>query len=504
MNSVRRLLPSIALPSHLRKSFKLTNLFVFFHVCRTMRCRVPACAENGRCCQRSAVSVSQALRTAITLGMIILAHSKECLSGSSCQASQSVASMWNAGSDYSRSNSTVRAAASSVAIVNEAVFHLEIMAGFIEILSRWDAQLTVYAQWSHKVVASAQLEHFFGGTIPAVTSELPTKDTELALHDLVVFVSPEYRPQITSMFYERAPPKAALALIHNGAGQWFKKLSKHPQLRFAALSPHVAEFCMNKTSVHVDWLLPVATYREGNCSTPPAAADNSEQAKCNDGICVQGNFSGSRRNYTLLWEFLEKHAAACNGSLAPVRRSLQAACSSESFKVHMVGRGDRSELRVPDSISHLVHLHENLAAKAFYQRIHGCRALLPLFASDSYLKSKFSSTIISSLISGTPIVSGDEIMRSYKFLPDTATFAVTTGGELELLSSLVQEGTEPKIWSTRAALTGLKDGLNKHASEILMRLMIIGGFDVDLLDGAPAVDDDMPAAEVLGSMPVME
>lgn len=60
-------------------------------------------------------------------------------------------------------------------------------------------------------------------------------------HDILIFVSPEYRIDYVRELIERSQPKAVIALIHNGDAEglvYMKQL--HPNVHLFTLSPHVA------------------------------------------------------------------------------------------------------------------------------------------------------------------------------------------------------------------------------------------------------------------------
>lgn len=61
-------------------------------------------------------------------------------------------------------------------------------------------------------------------------------------HDILIFVSPEYRVDYVRELIERSKPKAVIAMIHNGDVEGIQHMKQlHPNLHLFTLSPHVAK-----------------------------------------------------------------------------------------------------------------------------------------------------------------------------------------------------------------------------------------------------------------------
>lgn len=54
-----------------------------------------------------------------------------------------------------------------------------------------------------------------------------------------------------------------------------------------------------------------------------------------------------------------------------------------------------------------LHYHD------YYNAIHHNLALVPSLANEAYYDRKFSSTVITSLITGTPIIADWKLLRTY-------------------------------------------------------------------------------------------
>eukprot|EP00198_Chlamydomonas_reinhardtii_P009258 XP_001698595.1 predicted protein [Chlamydomonas reinhardtii] len=71
---------------------------------------------------------------------------------------------------------------------------------------------------------------------------------------------------------------------------------------------------------------------------------------------------------------------------------------------------------VPVSVRPLVSRVTNAPYPVFYRHLSCSLALLPLFAEDSYYTTKFSSTVLASLTTGTPILADERLLAAYSFL----------------------------------------------------------------------------------------
>ncbi|GAX80507.1 hypothetical protein CEUSTIGMA_g7945.t1 [Chlamydomonas eustigma] len=144
------------------------------------------------------------------------------------------------------------------------------------------------------------------------------------------------------------------------------------------------------------------------------------QAPCLSGFSIQGNFESERRNYSAVWEGMLK---ALSGELGDTIRK------DGRLVVNVVGSGPLRSLRVPQALKGAVVAHSHLHFHDYYNAIHHTLALVPTLATQAYYDRKFSSTIITSLVTSTPIIADDRILMAYRFLDPSCVFKVNNGEE---------------------------------------------------------------------------
>jgi hypothetical protein len=169
----------------------------------------------------------------------------------------------------------------SVAVVNHAPYHLEVVAGLLHALK---------AVPRVRRVAWYQSGQGEGSGMPrAVGEHLPAREIvkrsgfdelvgeeELAAvdffdawhdkpktHDFAIFVSPEYFVEGTRTWVDASRPSAVMMLFHNGDNPAVQQLAPlHPRLHFVALSPHVAgcATAAQRLTPTPGWMLPVRPF----------------------------------------------------------------------------------------------------------------------------------------------------------------------------------------------------------------------------------------------------
>jgi hypothetical protein len=142
---------------------------------------------------------------------------------------------------------------------------------------------------------------------------------------------------------------------------------------------------------------------EDSCKPDDAALEALEH--CLKGFAIQGNMDSRRRNYTQIWDQLDQRI---NGSAA-LR-------SDDRFCVNVVGTGSPAKLGIPERLAARVLPHADLRFEAFYETIHRNFALIPAMVSEAYYDRKFSSTIITSLVTGVPIIVQYKFLTAYTFM----------------------------------------------------------------------------------------
>eukprot|EP00878_Enallax_costatus_P019474 GHUV01020546.1.p1 GENE.GHUV01020546.1~~GHUV01020546.1.p1 ORF type:complete len:437 (-),score=118.80 GHUV01020546.1:840-2150(-) len=247
----------------------------------------------------------------------------------------------------------------TVAVVNEAPYHLEIVAGFLHILGQLPVEVTWY-QAGQQVpgYSPVQLQEMQGftqmlGYLPRMKPSNSTPDPV----DFAIFISPEYFEKQTKAFLDAAKPITAVMLGHNGMNRALQRLQPlHPRTHFAALAPHVAAAMRNVLHIHTHWMM--ATYPF--TSPKPCLATSPDAATCLHGFSIQGNFESQRRNYTRLWQQVSgAHAQGLLPTKPPVR----------PFHLHLLGRGDVANLRMPADVKNDTTVHFNLRFPQYYDQV---------------------------------------------------------------------------------------------------------------------------------------
>jgi hypothetical protein len=195
-----------------------------------------------------------------------------------------------------------------LAIVNQVRYHLEVVAGALNVLRDFSsAPVTVYLHED-----SIQLDQL--GFKPWMASQEGVvwkafKDyRNSSTYDLVWFISPEYHLSDIQKAYSKMKPKAALVMVHNGHVK-DENLTKLQEMTTGGpiytLGPHVAKYISNRTQSPVEWLLPIMPYKPFQpCLLEDMQARGGAQKRRTEagthGHCVQSSNS-----------YLSKHTRAC-------------------------------------------------------------------------------------------------------------------------------------------------------------------------------------------------
>ncbi|KAI8468518.1 MAG: hypothetical protein J3K34DRAFT_477893 [Monoraphidium minutum] len=307
-----------------------------------------------------------------------------------------------------------------VALVNHAPYHLEIVAGWLAALRQLPVEVVWYqaGQYSpdRNFTAAELLETqgFHELVDPSWYHILPVEAPAVRV-DFAVFVSPEYYEAETKAFLDAALPISSVMLVHNGCNSALARLEAlAPRAALVALAPHVAAAARANMSIPVDWAMATLPFKPKEPCTLAAAA----AARCLDGFAIQGNFEPARRNYSRVWGMLQARAA--RGQL-PTRPPLR------PLRLHLIGRGVVEHLGLPGDVESLATVHFNELYAEYYEQIHRAHALLLVLGSPAYLASKMSSTVVSALTAGVPVVADAAALRAYSFLPRDAVFLMAPG-----------------------------------------------------------------------------
>jgi hypothetical protein len=151
------------------------------------------------------------------------------------------------------------------------------------------------------------------------------------------------------------------------------------------------------------------------------------------------------------------------GLWAEVQQALATSSNTslvESFRVHVIGKGYPHALSIPTSLTNIIKTHTNLPYGPFYCLICHSAALVPAFNRHAgYTQSKISSSIITSLMTSTPIIMQQQHLLAYSmlsansvYLRDASEPAVSSVMRVLSSASSVQQDTRMHLAKARGAL----------------------------------------------------
>lgn len=122
---------------------------------------------------------------------------------------------------------------------------------------------------------------------------------------------------------------------------------------------------------------------------------------------------------------------------------------------------------MPDRLDERVRPHVNLRFDAFYNLIHNNLALVPTLASEAYFDRKFSSTVITSLVTGVPVIVTSRFLKSYSFLsPDTVFLQWNSEPAMDAALRVLQL-SNADLLAIRRNVSRLREDLNGMAGRRL-------------------------------------
>jgi hypothetical protein len=167
---------------------------------------------------------------------------------------------------------------------------------------------------------------------------------------------------------------------------------------------------------------------------PPPAVVNAKQG-VRQGFCVQGKVDPSRRNYDALFSAIQDN-----------KEELLKA----NFTLIIQGKGGgqyNAEVQViPEDLleAGLVRHFSSLPFPEYYDLLHSCEAILPLFASDAYFVNKGSSSVGASIITGTPLIATPKLLAAYHFFDESMVHLVDENAT-EVESMMAVLATPPEL-----------------------------------------------------------
>jgi hypothetical protein len=200
-------------------------------------------------------------------------------------------------------------------------------------------------------------------------------------------------------------------------------LAEKGVLTMVGLSPHVAdylkdhklpdlakEFNPSFANIPTTVFVPTFDYRlPKSCSTSGSTEMNEA---CKSNFVVQGIFESGRRDYGSLFDHLLNKVAADQEDW-------------KDFHLLLLGQGSPFDLQEP--LSSHVSTYNDLPYLEYYDKIHHSLALLPAFASDSYLLYKASSSVGAALLTGVPLIADQALLDSYRHLSKDGVYFQNDG-----------------------------------------------------------------------------
>jgi hypothetical protein len=115
----------------------------------------------------------------------------------------------------------------------------------------------------------------------------------------------------------------------------------------------------------------------------------------------------------------------------------------------------------------LVAVYKNPPYAIFYDVVYHSYGLVPALASPLYYASKFSSTVLTSLITGVPVVADAPFLAAYTMIERNAAFYQDQAqSELDVMFGVMKQRPE-EMWRTRMAVSDLRDRMNARARKLI-------------------------------------
>jgi hypothetical protein len=186
------------------------------------------------------------------------------------------------------------------------------------------------------------------------------------------------------------------------------------KVEFWTLSPHTTKFLQEKSISK--WKTTAAGIRPlvrsflplFPVALPPILQDNVE-SKEDLSFGLQGDYDPARRDYESIFRSLSSFL-----KLQGASRSSLPSAHERDVTLHLLGHGKHPS--VPAEVQANVKFDERLAYIDYYSIISRTFALLPAFASNTYLDRKASSSVPAALIGGTPLVATQGVVDAYSYL----------------------------------------------------------------------------------------
>lgn len=298
--------------------------------------------------------------------------------------------------------------------------------------------------------------------------------------DFVWFISPEFDLQSISAVAEQMKPALQLFYVHNGhmpeQQQEFNQLrALSPDLPLVGMAPHVAAYVTNRleqssqeqqlststaqAAAKAEWLLPIWPF-------VPQQPCSLDDPSCFKGFSITGSLDKSLRNYGRMWEQITAY------------RDREGADALQNFKLNILGEvlGD---FTVPGDLQQYVQLYKTPPDPVFYDVIYHSCGIVPALANPAYYTCKLTSAVITTLMTGVPVVADRAFLDAYSMLsPDTVYEQQAGEDELAAMFRMARlpSGT---VVQTRKALEQLRQQMNSRCIDILLGWLQANGLQPD-------------------------
>mmetsp|Transcript_23389 Transcript_23389/g.51334 ORF Transcript_23389/g.51334 Transcript_23389/m.51334 type:complete len:405 (-) Transcript_23389:715-1929(-) len=342
-----------------------------------------------------------------------------------------------------------------IAIVNGVSFHFEVLSGILYVLQPYERHIDVFLSpyvRSANYDGAWDLVRWSKANFKGTNANLRTSNVT---YDLLILISPDYELQLNQHMVKHLNPRLTLAIVHNANYEHMPELlNLTPSLELLTLSPHVAATLSKATNRAANWLLAIYPVKpEPDCTSN--LPTEQLMGMCLRGFAMQGKFSNLRRNYTSMWTQLLKHIETISDPQV-----------GKVFHLNVLGKGP-DRLALPPELQNCVTVHRRLHYKSFYNVIYHTLGLVPSLANPRYLVEKFSSTIMTSLNTGVPLLASPQLLAAYSFLDKEAVLLQEEGeGEVDAMLRISRLPAEA-VMRVRARLQQLRLDLNTRSWGLL-------------------------------------
>ncbi|GLC66651.1 hypothetical protein PLESTF_000456900 [Pleodorina starrii] len=355
-----------------------------------------------------------------------------------------------------------------IAIINQVSCHYEVLTGLVHLFEPHAQQTDIYISnlttAARGVGAWELLAPYHSNFIFLnETTRMLLNSSSSPSYDLVVLVSPEYHKVEIGEWVRNIRPRMTVVYIHNVGGMEIQELvaavsQGGGEIKLTTLSPHTSDLLASIVGQPVDWVLASYPFSPNrSCAEVPQA---DLLGGCLRGFCIQGTLEGSRRGYGLMWDEMEAR-----------RDALSTGPASALFHVTVLGKGDRRAVGVPADLQERVTVSTDVPFTQFYESMHHSLAILPMLNNVTYLKNKFTSSILSSLITGTPLVANRTFLHAYRMLSEESVF-LQHDGEPEVDAMLrVVAMPAAEIRAVRLRVLEARRRMNEHAAAYFRPLL---------------------------------